>query len=178
MNRSKTRSRSRSHHRSRSSHGSRAPPPPRNRSRSRSYETAGEKRKEKQKAYEERRAAREEQKRRKKRARRKNQAGGNQQERRDNKVSKLKQGFTNNPQGSGTASAAGPATARVPLHKPAKLAKGFTAETVRVKQTTFLKTYAKMAAENSGAEKETATKLVELRVFKGDKSPVTRLDQW
>ena len=36
-----------------------------------------------------------------------------------------------------------------------------------------------MAAANTGAaKKETETKLVELRVFKEDKSPVTRLDQW
>ena len=36
-----------------------------------------------------------------------------------------------------------------------------------------------MAAANTGAaNKETGTKLVELRVFKEDKSPVTRMDQW
>ena len=53
-------------------------------------------------------------------------------------------------------------------------------ETVREKQTTFLQTYARMAAANTGAAKKESTgaKLVELRVFKEDKSPVTRMDQW
>ena len=139
---------------------------------------SGEKRKERKRAYEKRRKEkreREEQKKKESRARRKNQEGGTQKERRDNKALKLKQGFTNNPQGGGAL--AGPS--RVPLHKPAQLSKGYTADTVREKQTTFLQTYAKMAAANTGAaKKETETKMVELRVFKEDKSPVTRMDQW
>lgn len=137
---------------------------------------AGEKRKEKRRAYEQRKKEREEQKKKYTGAKRKNQAGGTQKERRDNKALKIKQGFTNTPQGSGTT--AGPS--RVPLHKPAQLAKGFTTETVREKQTTFLQTYARMAAANTEAanKESTGEKLVELRVFKEDKSPVTRMDQW
>ena len=150
----------------------------RGRSSSKEYEVAGDKRKEKQRAYEKRRKERrerEEQKKKESRVKRKNQEGGTQKERRDNKALKLKQGFTNNPQGGGAL--AGPS--RVPLHKPAQLSKGYTADTVREKQTTFLQTYARMAAANTGAaKKETETKLVELREFKEDKSPVTRLDQW
>ena len=147
----------------------------RSRSSSEGYEVQGDKRKEKKRAYLQRRKEREEQRQKENRAKRKNQAGGTQKERRDNKALKIKQGFTNNPQGSGAL--AGPS--RVPLHEPAQLSKGYTADTVREKQTTFLQTYARMAAANTGAaKKETGTKLVELRVFKEDKSPVTRMDQW
>ncbi|KAL5254481.1 hypothetical protein ACHWQZ_G006894 [Mnemiopsis leidyi] len=166
-----------SKHRDRRSRSrSRSRSPSRNRSKSKEYEVAGEKRKEKRRAYEQRKKEREEQKKKYTGAKRKNQAGGTQKERRDNKALKIKQGFTNTPQGSGTT--AGPS--RVPLHKPAQLAKGFTTETVREKQTTFLQTYARMAAANTEAanKESTGEKLVELRVFKEDKSPVTRMDQW
>lgn len=147
------------------------------------FKIAGEdkkKKKEEQKKRKAEREAREEQERRERRdrsgkrrspKRSKNADGGTQSERRHTREEKLKKGFTNKDATSG-------APGRVPLHKPVQLAKGVkNTDEIRAKQQRFRETFARIVANNSGNEKG-ENETVELGVFKDNKKPFTRVDQW